>query len=259
MILLGLGFTTRRLARRLLLRRVPVQAVARDPSRFCDLASIGLRITELSLASAAPLSPNSVIVHTIPPLLLEENNHIRRLISGLNPRRVIYISSTSIYGKLILVDENSTVEPAEEKGRQRLEEEMWLVSQPWSSLIIRPAAIYGPGRGIHVRLRDGRAPRSAPAGVVSRIHVDDLAAILEAGVFSDLEGAWPAADHQPCSTAAISDWCTELLRLGSSDRREEPIRMAGRSVDGSAIRERLAIMSAYPGYTAGILASLAEA
>jgi hypothetical protein len=31
--------------------------------------------------------------------------------------------------------------------------------------------------------------------------VDDLAAIIHAGLFSGIEGAWPVADDAPCSTA----------------------------------------------------------
>ena len=48
-------------------------------------------------------------------------------------------------------------------------------------------------------------PRGAGSGIVSRIHVEDLAAIVEAGLFSDVQGAWPVADDVPCSSAEIAE------------------------------------------------------
>src|SRR5438034_457577 len=82
---------------------------------------------------------------------------------------------------------------------RREQEESWLLAQPWSTLILRPAAIYGPGRGIHVRIRDGKPPRTAESTMISRIHVEDLAGIVEASLYSEIEGCWPCADHEPCT------------------------------------------------------------
>ncbi len=156
------------------------------------------------------------------------------------------------------MDSDSVISPNEEKGLRRVEEENWLRSQDWSTLIIRPAAIYGPGRGIHLRVRDGKAPRAAGAGLVSRVHVDDLAAVLEAGVFSELTGAWPLADHLPATTDNITDWCVRLLGVQGKGNPAPAIQTSGRSVSGEGIRGALKIKAAYPEYAAGILASLAS-
>ena len=48
-VILGLGFTGAHLARRLLLRGVPVSAPVRRIRRFPDLALAGLQLSELSL------------------------------------------------------------------------------------------------------------------------------------------------------------------------------------------------------------------
>ena len=90
---------------------------------------------------------------------------------------------------------------------------------PWSSLILRSAAIYGTGRGVHAALREGRIPRGAGAGIVSRIHVEDLAAIIEAGLYAELEGAWPVADDAPCSSTEIAAWCVRTMNLSDTLRR----------------------------------------
>jgi nucleoside-diphosphate-sugar epimerase len=256
-ILLGLGFTTCRLARRLLLRTAPVFGVARRPARFQILASLGLRVERYSLDAVSRLPKGAVIVHTIPPLPDAERENLHALIKALEPRRVIYISSTSVYGEQTVVTEKSAVAPSELKGLSRIEEENWLRSQTWSNLIVRPAAIYGPGRGAHVRVREGKPPRNGGSAVVSRIHVDDLVAILDAGLESDLEGAWPCADEHPCSSDAIAEWCSRLLKT-ERQRSGQNLPTGGRTVDGRKIRELFGLKLMYPDYFAGILASMTE-
>ena len=249
-ILLGLGFTTRRLARRFLLRRLETFAAAREPGRFRDLSAIGLRFDRLP--------ENAIVVHTVPPLPRDENEALRESILQLDPRRVVYISSTSVYGCEPIVNETTPACPSEDKGRRRIEEETWLLSGSWETLIVRPAAIYGPGRGVHVRIRENRPPRAEPAAIASRIHVDDLAPVLEAGALSDLTGAWPVADDYACSTAEIGAWCARILRIKLGARWQDQGSVGGRSVDGRKIRELLDTELGYPDYQSGTLASLAE-
>jgi nucleoside-diphosphate-sugar epimerase len=251
-ILLGLGYTSSRLTRRLLLRGLPVFAVVRQPDRFEPLAAAGLRISGFS---AAELPKSAVLVHTVPPLADAETAAIRRFILEMTPQRVVYVSATTVYGDQTNVNAATGIDVSSDKGRRRMEEENWLRAGPWSTLIVRPAAIYGPDRGVHVRLKEGRLPRGS--GLVSRIHVDDLAAVLEAGVLSDLTGAWPVADDRPCPSEEISSWCARLLRLPARpDAATFPV--AGRAVDGREIRRLLGVNLSYPDYQAGTLASLAS-
>jgi nucleoside-diphosphate-sugar epimerase len=225
----------------------------RQPERFELLAVTGLRIAELT----PELPKSAVLVHSIPPLADAEAGVIRDLISGLSPRRVVYISATTVYGDQTEVNASTAVQATSEKGRRRIEEENWLRAGRWSTLVVRPAAIYGPGRGVHVRLKEGKTPRGS--ALVSRIHVDDLAAVLEAGVFSDLEGAWPLADDHPCASAEISSWCARLLSLPASSSADAlTFTVAGRAVDGREIRQLLGVKLSYPDYQAGTLASLAH-
>lgn len=193
--------------------------MARQVSRFHELTLSGLRIGEFGTACTDLFPENAVIVHTIPPLIKEENNKVRQIICALEPSRVIYLSSTSVYGKQVRVDAESLPEPVEEKALRRVEEEGWLTSQPWPNLVLRPAAIYGPGRGVHVRLQEGRAQRAKGAALVSRIHVEDLAELIEAGTGLRETGAWPVADDLPCSTDEITEWCRGLLQIGTGRDR----------------------------------------
>jgi len=216
-IVLGLGFTGKRLVKRLHARGEQVFAPLRGQWE------------------AVPMPAGARIAITIPPVAEPDKSTIRKAILDLRPTRVVYVSSTGVYGDQVNIDEQTPVRPADERGLLRLEDETWYATGPdrhpgWSSLILRSSAIYGPNRGVHAALREGRLPRGSASGVVSRIHVDDLAALMEAGLYSDLQGAWPVADEEPCSTAEIARWYAELSGL-KAETATGP-QVSGRRVDG---------------------------
>jgi nucleoside-diphosphate-sugar epimerase len=252
-IILGLGFTGARLARRLLARGVEVYAPVRNSERFRDLTGPKLHLTEWNLPEwdHMALPKSAVMAVTIPPLQEPDKTSLRQTIQTLAPGRLVYVSSTGVYGDQVDIDENSTALATDERGRVRLEEEAWIAAGPWSSLILRAAAIYGPGRGVHVAMREGRLPRGSASGVVSRIHVDDLAALAEAALFSTAEGAWPVADDAPCASDEIARF------LGFSDLAEG-VPASGRSVNGRGIRKLLGVELHFPSWRTGIPACLDE-
>ena len=147
------------------------------------------------------------------------------------------ISSTGVYGSQAIVDETTSPLPSDEKAKLRIVDEQWVQSGPWESLVVRAAAIYGPGRGVHMRLKERRLPRAEPGGITSRIHVDDLAALLGAGI--------------------RSAWCAGILGIDLNSEWKETIPVRGRKVDGRKIRELLSVDLKYPKYDSGILACLA--
>src|SRR5579863_4986328 len=260
-IILGLGFTGAPLARRLLRRGVPVAAPVRGIQRFRELAHAGLQLSELTLdhSEIMLLPRNAIVAVLIPPLPEPENAALRMTIQNLAPKRVVYVSSTGVYGDQIDVDADTPAKPNDDRGRLRLEEERWIASGPWTSLILRSAAIYGPGRGVHAALREGKLPRGGGSGMVSRIHVEDLAAIVEAGLFADIQGAWPVADDAPCSSAEIAAWCAQLLKIKPVAEYENPGKpVTGRSVNGRKIRKILGVELRYPSWQAGVAACFAE-
>jgi nucleoside-diphosphate-sugar epimerase len=198
-----------------------------------------------------------VLIHPIPPIEEPGRSSLRDLISSLRPSRILYISSTGVYGAQSVVDSSSPATPQEEKHRARIEEEGWIArpGAPWTSLILRSAAIYGPGRGVHVRLREGKLPRGA-GGVVSRIHVEDLAAILEASIGSTVAGTWPVADDYPAASEEVAGWCAAQMSIPLPNGFAPRYPVAGRRVDGSRIRQLLGIGLLYPSYREGISAIL---
>lgn len=256
-VILGLGFTTQRLARRLRRDGITVYACVRSPERFGEFARLGVRIYPLSVEIAGEIPPHAVLIHSIPPLDEPQNSALHSFIAALTPRRILYISSTGVYGGQTEVNSETAAAPNDEKSRDRLAEEGWLRAQCPNTLILRSAAIYGPGRGIPVRLREGKKPRGA-GGFVSRIHVDDLAALLQAGIEATVQGAWPVADDCPAVSEEVAVWCANLMGLALPAGDGSGFPVAGRRVDGRKIRRLLGVQLEYASYREGIPASLRE-
>lgn len=124
---------------------------------------------------------------------------------------VVYLSTTGVYGNAHLVDENTNVDWMNERARVRLLEEQPVTAGRWTSLILSPAAIYGPGRGAHKLVRRGKCV--AGENFVSRIHVDDLATHVEAGLLSDVCGAYPVAGEEPSTTREMAEFCARLVGI----------------------------------------------
>ena len=242
-IILGLGFTTKHLARQLQQAGRPFHAATGHPPH------------------PEGLPHSAVLVHSIPPVEEPDRSAIRHFIRTVEPARILYISSTGVYGAQTNVDETTIASPDDEKGRARLADEQWLIATGTPTLILRSAAIYGPGRGIHMRLRSGALaglPRGA-GGVVSRIHVEDLAALLAAGIDSDLTGAWPAADDRPAASSEVIRWYAAKSGINLPEIPGElSVPQRGRFVDGRKIRELLGVKLKYPSWETGIPASEEE-
>jgi nucleoside-diphosphate-sugar epimerase len=178
-------------------------------------------------------------------------------------RRMVYISTTGVYGEAREVNETTPTQARTPRETLRVEAERLVTAGDWSSCILRPAAIYGPGRGAHVSIREGKWKIGGEgANFVSRIHVDDLATHAVAALESDVGGAWPVADERPCTTMEITRFCCDLLRLPMPEAVPpgtlDETRRADRRVDGSAIRRRLGIALQFPSYEQGIPASFYE-
>ncbi|MDQ6700102.1 MAG: NAD-dependent epimerase/dehydratase family protein [Acidobacteriota bacterium] len=272
-LILGCGYTGQRLARSLLKKGVPVIATTRNPARLASLAQAGVNVVRLDLAldpvSLANLKgltgDGTLVLHSIPPISIGSGieEPTPRLIEALHERcaRLVYLSTTGVYGATRDVDERTLPAPRTEREELRVAAEQAVVAGSISSLILRPAAIYGPGRGVHVSLQGGTFRLWGKGdNFVSRIHVDDLAAHVEAALFSDVKGAFPVADDEPCPSREIAGFCARLLGLEMppEDLGAElgETRHADRRVDGSAIRRALGIALRYPSYRAGIPASL---
>jgi nucleoside-diphosphate-sugar epimerase len=240
-LILGAGYTGNRVAARL---RAQGHSVFSTSGRQPDWTH---------------LPPGTRVLYSVPPA---EGEHDRLALLRGVASRVVYLSSTSVYGGQHEVDETTPPAPRTEREWNRIRSEEAILVGPWSPLVLRPAAIYGPGRGVHLSLRAGKYRLTGDgSNFVSRIHVDDLAALCAAALLSDRRGAWPVADLEPCTQLEIVRFCCGLLNLplpppADSEEQHETLR-ANRRVDGRAAFRLLGVPLQYPSYRDGIPASLA--
>lgn len=174
-------------------------------------------------------------------------------------KRLVYLSTTGVYGSRTTADFRT---PCDMDHPRVLAEN--LIQTHSSALILRPAAIYGPGRGIHTSMAAGTFRLAGDgSNFVSRIHVDDLAAHCVAGLLSDITGAYPVADDEPCQSREIGAFCAQLLDLpmpkSANPEELDRTRQANRRVDGREIRRLLGIELRYPSYRVGIPACIERA
>lgn len=175
--------------------------------------------------------------------------------------RVVYLSTTGVYGAQQYVDETTLPAPRTPREALRVAEEQRVLRSCPSSLILRPAAIYGPGRGVHVSLRNGTHRLwGTGTNFISRIHVDDLAVLCVAALRASLQGAFPVADEEPCRSREITQFCAELVGAAppapSGTLPAEDTRSANRQVDGRAICRLLGVRLRFPSYRTGIPAAI---
>ena len=106
--------------------------------------------------------------------------HLQHLLHQLaNPPRVLYISSTGVYGHRNgeWVDETSPTKPDSDSGEMLLQAEQVIQGSPAAVSILRCSGIYGPGRErLQQQLCEGSAVIT-PAWT-NRIHSDDIAGFI---------------------------------------------------------------------------------
>ena len=159
--------------------------------------------------------------------------------------------------------------PGNARSRWRLEAEAaWLASGlPVNAF--RLAGIYGPGRSAFDRLREGRAQRVVKAGqVFSRIHVDDLAAVLRTSMERVAPGrVYNVADDEPAPPQDVIAYAAGLLGMAvppevafeaaALSPMARSFYAESKRVSNWRIKEELGVTLACPSYREGLRAILA--
>src|SRR5262249_15139080 len=126
---------------------------------------------------------NPVVLYSIPPVPgLPAGEAMRRATdaaSSVGAARFIYLSSTAVYGETPdgeWVDEDSSLALSDPEAMPRISDESAVETAALAGLptvVLRLAAIYGPGRGVRERLRAGTYQLlDEGQHFFSRIHVD---------------------------------------------------------------------------------------
>lgn len=269
----GHGYSAHALARRLIPQGWHVIGTTRSAARASafradgvepllwpgDLGPALARATHI-LASAAPDALGDPFLQAVPA------------IASAPAAWAGYLSTTGVYGdhKGAWVDETTPLTPVSDRGRQRvLAEGQWLATG-LPVHIFRLAGIYGPGRGPFEKVRDGSARRIIkPGQIFSRIHVDDIAQVLEASIRRPNPGAaYNVCDDNPAPPEDVLSHAARLL--GLPDPPAIPFDQAemspmARSFYGESkrtrndrIKDELGVALLYPDYPAGLAALLRD-
>jgi nucleoside-diphosphate-sugar epimerase len=165
---------------------------------------------------------------------------LRNLLQGLArcgaaPKRLIFVSSTGVYGQSSgeWVDEDSETHPSRPTGQILLEAERLALDSPYPAVVVRFSGIYGPGRTRMIeQLRDGRARlRGGLPQYTNRIHRDDCAHVL--GHLLALPRPQPiyiGSDDDPAPRDEVVSWIAE--QLGQPTPPVEPDSTDGLRISG---------------------------
>jgi nucleoside-diphosphate-sugar epimerase len=291
-VILGCGYTGLRLAKQLLAAGARVWVTRRNQPAANAVA--------ITLASAAAQGDGAVIpraldldgdespcdlswlprqawlVHAAPPG--EDLNAERRLVEAAAQAqiaRIIYLSSTSVYplGDGGWIDEDSPTGPPSDRGVARLRAESDLLEiargAGISAVSLRIVGIYGPGRGVPLRLyRDSYRIIGDGNTYVNRVHVDDLGrAIVAAALIDPLpREIYLVADDQPETSRVYADAVATAIGKPSPPavptdgvpQRVVAMLTANRRIRNERMKSELSVELVYPTWREGLVQVLVE-
>lgn len=277
----GFGFSARALARRLAAAGWAVAGTTRQAAKAAELRAEGIAAfvfdRDHPLEAAALAGTTHLLVSIAPdaqgdPVL---DCHAADIAALPELDWVGYLSTTGVYGDWqgAEVDETSELRGVKGRNRRRIEAEAgWLALQAERGLpvqVFRLAGIYGPGRSALDSVRSGRARRiDKPGHLFSRIHVEDIASVLEASIARPNPGRiYNVCDDEPAAAAEVTAFACELLGVAPPPLvalAETDMSAMARSfwednrlVSNRRLHEELGVTLAYPDYRAGLAAILA--
>ena len=231
LVIFGCGYIGSRLAKAALAAGRRVRVAARTVSRLSPLRELGAEAVHVDAAKSRQVGPvlsglfAPTVVYAIPPIpeLAGGAAMIRaaEAATQAGARSFIYLSSAGLYGDKPSdewIDEETAAvydDPAMTPYRV---EEGALESAAYGglrSVILRLAAVYGPGRGVRARLRKGDYKLiDEGQHFISRIHVDDLVQIILAAEERAPQGSsFLVGDDRPTPQREVAEWLCQRLNI----------------------------------------------
>lgn len=187
-------------------------------------------------------------------------------------RWIGYLSTIGVYGDHggRWVDEQTPATPTHARSIERAQaEQAWLAFGAQNNVavqIFRLAGIYGPGQSQLVQLARGTAKRIIkPGQVFNRIHVEDIARVLDASLAHPRAGAiYNVTDNEPAPPQDVVTFAAKLCGVAPPPEMtldDANLTAMGRSfyaenkrVKNDLLRTELGVTLAYPTYREGLSA-----
>lgn len=280
----GLGFAGTELARKLCAEGWRVAGTRRREDSLlekeAEISVFEFDGTQASDSLTREIQKASHVLVTIPPdpekgdVVLSHFNEL--WVRHPSLRWLGYLSTTGVYGHREgeWVDETSELMPKwDHQKRRAAAEQQWLDLYRQHRLpvhVFRLAGIYGPGRNLLERVKQGTARRiDVPGLVFNRVHVADVARVLTASIASPDPGSvYNVSDDDPSSPAEAVAFACELLQVETPpliSLEEAGLSEMGRGfyatskkVRNRKIKEELGIELLYPDYRTGLRSLMDE-
>jgi nucleoside-diphosphate-sugar epimerase len=233
LLIVGAGDIARRASPALLARYATTALVRGTP---VPLADCGVRAVAGDLdrpeSLAALAVAADVLLHAAPPTESGARDaRTRNLVAALAgarmlPRRVVYISTSGVYGDCggAWVDESRPVHPETDRARRRADAEQvlgdWGRSSGVEIVVLRAPGIYAADRLPVERLKKGTPVLRAEDDVyTNHVHADDLAAICVRALERDAPaGLYNAVDDTEMKMGDYFDFVADRVGLARPPR-----------------------------------------
>ncbi len=276
----GLGYSARVLAARLAAAGWRIAGTSRSRDGATRIAEAGYDAFEFDGTRSVPtiseaLQDTTHVLTSVPP---DANGdpvlrcHGQDLATSANVSWIGYLSTVGVYGdhQGAWIDETTPANPQSERARRRLDAE-----NAWRTLgknagkpvtIFRLPGIYGPGRSALDNLRRGTARRLVKKGqVFNRIHVEDIARVLEAAMTKGGQHEiYNIADDEPAPTPDTVAYAAELLGIppppeiafedAELSEMARSFYAENKRVRNHRIKSDLGVTLTYPTYREGLAA-----
>ena len=278
----GLGYSARELAGRLQAEGWRVTGTTRSAESAARLTSEGLPTLLFDGAEPNDLLAEAArgATHVLVSAGPDESGdptlrcHAGDLAAADGLQWIGYLSTVGVYGDHQggWVDETAMPRPVSRRSRWRLAaEQSWICFGAQADRAVelfRLSGIYGPGRSPLQKLIDGTARRiDKPGQVFNRIHVADIAGVLQASMARPTPGRiYNVTDDEPAPPQDVVAYAAELLGLDPPPLipfDEAPLSPMGRSfygenkrVSNARLKRELSYEFVYPTYREGLSALL---
>ena len=278
LLIIGSGAIGRRIVPLALEQGMEVHTFNRKEEGIPGAVHHSGNLDEISTLQSLPTREAGVIYLAPPPggghRETRVANFLEAIAPGEEPQKLVYISTTAVYGDCggAVVTEESETNPGSSRGKRRLDGERQFLS--WGKergvevVILRVTAIYARDRLPVMQLQSGqpvlREEESLP---VNRIHADDLSRICLAALERGRDGEiFNVSDGSVGTMTAYFNAAADVLglprpaqvTLEEARKVMSPLMISyfteSRVVDNSKMLRELGVKLLYPDLEAGLKA-----